>query len=177
MQFSPAAVQPRGEARPGWKILRVLANLLALKEFDYVTVDDVTGEIPLPDPGVSYRLAGSLPKPRPEGARPNGRLRAGSLERILDVPLYAVDPVVRRADSLQATRDNPPSAAHVHPRKLAELGLEGGQVVAVRGSEGTVRLPVQPDDRVLEGCAYIPAARPETAALGNSETIWLDIGS
>ena len=176
VQFSSAAVPPRGEARPGWKILRVLANLLALKEFDYVTVDDVTREIPLPDPGVSYRLAGSLPKPRPEGPRPNGRLGEGSLERILDVPLYAVDPVVRRADSLQATRDNPPSAAHVHPRKLAELGLEGGQVVVVRGSEGTVRLPVQPDDRVLEGCAYIPAARPDTAALGNSETIWLDVG-
>ena len=176
-QFSPAAVQPRGEARPGWKILRVLANLLELKGFDYVTVDDVTREIRLPNSGVSYPLAGALPKPRPEGVRSNGRLRDGSLERILDVPLYAVDPVVRRANSLQATRDNPPSAAHVHPRKLAELGLEAGQVVVVRGSEGAVRLPVQPDDRVLEGCAYIPAARPDTAALGNSETIWLDVGS
>ena len=93
------------------------------------------------------------------------------------MPLYAVDPVVRRADSLQATRDNPPSAVHVHPRKLAELGLEARQVVAVRGTEGTVRLPVEPDDRVLEGCAYIPAARPETAALGSSEIVWLDVGS
>ena len=93
------------------------------------------------------------------------------------MPLYAVDPVVRRANSLQATRDNPPSAAHVNPRKLAELGLKAGQVVVVRGSEGAVRLPVQPDDRVLEGCAYIPAARPDTAALGSSETIWLDVGS
>jgi NADH-quinone oxidoreductase subunit G len=177
LQFSPAAVQPQGEARPGWKILRVLANFLELKGFDYVTVGDVTQEIPLSDLEVSYRLAGALPKPRPEGARSNDRLRDGSLERILDVPLYSVDPVVRRADSLQATRDNPPSAAHVHPRKLAELGLEAGQVVAVRGTEGTVRLLVQPDDRVLESCAYIPAARPETAALGNSETIWLDVGS
>ena len=137
----------------------------------------MTREIPLPGPEVSYRLASVLPKPRPEDMQPNGRLRDGSLERILDVPLYAVDPVVRRANSLQATRDNPPSAAHVHPRKLAELGFEAGQVVAVRGTKGTVRLPVQPDDRVLEGCAYIPAARPDTAALGNSETIWLDVGS
>ena len=137
----------------------------------------MTQEIRLPDSGVSYPLADALPKPRPEGVRSDDRLPDGGLERILDVPLYAVDPVVRRADSLQATRDNPPSAVHVHPRKLAELGLEAGQVVAVRGTEGTVRLLVQPDDRVLEGCAYIPAARPETAPLGSSEIVWLDVGS
>ena len=109
--------------------------------------------------------------------RANGRLPDGSLERILDVPLYAVDPVVRRAGSLQATRDNPPTAIHVHPRQLAELGLEAGQVVAVRGTEGIAHLLARPEDRVLEGCAYIPAARQETAALGNSATSWLDVGS
>jgi NADH-quinone oxidoreductase subunit G len=37
LQSFHAVVKPRGEARPGWKVLRVLANLLGLPGFDFET--------------------------------------------------------------------------------------------------------------------------------------------
>ena len=36
---------PPGEARPGWKVLRVLANLLGLTGFDYLSSEDVRDEL------------------------------------------------------------------------------------------------------------------------------------
>ena len=42
--FTGAARAP-GEARPGWKILRVLGNLLDLPDFDYQTSEQVRDEL------------------------------------------------------------------------------------------------------------------------------------
>ena len=36
-----AVVRPLGESRPGWKVLRVLANLLGLPAFDFESSQDV----------------------------------------------------------------------------------------------------------------------------------------
>ena len=41
LQTFKAAVKPLGEARPGWKVLRVLGNLLGLPDFDYTRAEDV----------------------------------------------------------------------------------------------------------------------------------------
>ena len=175
-QFSNAAVSPKGEARPGWKILRVLANLLSLEGFDYITVDEVTREVPLPENLLSCSSNGPFPEPFKTTVDGESNPAQQSLERILDVPLYAVDPVVRRATSLQQTRDNPGSAVYMHPSKMVELGLTEGVVVRARGADGMVRLPVQSDDRVPDGCVYIPTARLDTAALGTSQSVWLEEG-
>ena len=43
-QSVPGAAAPVGEARPGWKVLRVLANLLNLPGFDYTSSDQITEE-------------------------------------------------------------------------------------------------------------------------------------
>ena len=40
----PGAATPVGEARPGWKVLRVLANLLNLPGFEYTSSDQITEE-------------------------------------------------------------------------------------------------------------------------------------
>jgi NADH-quinone oxidoreductase subunit G len=39
------AVKPLGNARPAWKVLRVLANLLGLDGFDYESIEDVRREM------------------------------------------------------------------------------------------------------------------------------------
>ncbi len=41
-QYAQAFVQPYQEARPGWKVLRVLANLCGLEGFDYQKVTEVS---------------------------------------------------------------------------------------------------------------------------------------
>ena len=153
----------------------MLGNLLELKEFDYVVVDDVTREIPLPTSKASHRWGVRTSKSFTDDVRSTYKIPDKGLERILDVPLYSVDPIVRRANSLQATHDSFLTAAYVHPQNLVDLGLEPGRIVTVRGSDGTAQLPVESDDRVLEGCVYIPAGRPETVELGYSESVWLDV--
>ncbi len=45
MQSFKGANSPAGEARPGWKILRVLGNLLKLDGFDYVSSEQVRDEL------------------------------------------------------------------------------------------------------------------------------------
>ena len=39
-------VKPLGEARPAWKVLRVLGSLLGLPGFDFATIEDVRASMP-----------------------------------------------------------------------------------------------------------------------------------
>jgi NADH-quinone oxidoreductase subunit G len=84
-----------GESRPGWKVLRVLGNLLSLPGFDYVSSEEIREVVKL---ACGTRLAS--PGARP-GAAPVGSV-PGSW---VDVPPYAVDALVRRSDALSKTRD------------------------------------------------------------------------
>jgi len=86
--------QPVGEARPAWKILRVLANQLGLEGFDYETSADVLAELRALAEGVSY-------DGRFTSARAAPAERRGSSTT---VPIYGVDAIVRRAPALQKTR-------------------------------------------------------------------------
>ncbi|HEY5642553.1 MAG TPA: NADH-quinone oxidoreductase subunit NuoG [Woeseiaceae bacterium] len=84
---------PVGEARPAWKVLRVLGNLTEAPGFDYVTSEDVLaaakdafGQVA----AGSFTPAGVYGKP-------------ASTTAGIDTPIYAVDGVVRRAAALQRT--------------------------------------------------------------------------
>ena len=44
-QSVPGAARPAGEARPAWKVLRVLGNLLGLHGFDYLSSEEVRDEL------------------------------------------------------------------------------------------------------------------------------------
>ena len=102
-QSQAGAAEPVGAARPGWKVLRVLGNLLKLPGFDYQSSEDVLAEVRSACAAVS--AAGyqgthevTLRGPATEGAR------------VTDVPMYQTDALVRRAPSLQRTREGRASA-------------------------------------------------------------------
>jgi NADH-quinone oxidoreductase subunit G len=93
--FAPA-VRPPGDARPGWKILRVLGNLLGLQGFDFTAAAEVCAEaIPGNVPVPARVHEGKLPAP-------NGASRH---DGAVDVPIYAVDAYTRRARPLQMTNE------------------------------------------------------------------------
>ena len=86
--------QPVGQSRPGWKILRVLANQLGLEGFDYESSTDVLAEF--------RGLAGNATYDgRFVSRREFKAERRGSAAAL---PMYGVDAIVRRAASLQLTR-------------------------------------------------------------------------
>ena len=91
--FSGAARAP-GSARPAWKILRVLGNLLDLSAFDYQSSESVRDELQGAierAPRLGYE-SGFAPSP------------SATVETLRDVAMYRIDPLLRRAPSLQVTR-------------------------------------------------------------------------
>ena len=102
-QSQAGAAAPVGAARPGWKVLRVLGNLLDLPRFEYQTSEDVRDELRAlwPTPAAQdYRGAHQV---TPAGAA-SAAVTAGEV-RVIDVPMYQTDALVRRAPSLQKTRE------------------------------------------------------------------------
>jgi len=153
--------RPQGEARPAWKVLRVLGNVLGLPGFEYESSEQVRDEL-IPsgtefveglDNGVELRIQSI-------GSYPSG------LQRIADVPIYFADSLVRRAVSLQQTKDAAIPAARMNPQTLAELGVVVGSRVRVRQDQGEAVLTACSDSTVPAGCVRIAAAHPTTAALG-----------
>jgi NADH-quinone oxidoreductase subunit G len=97
---------PVGEARPGWKVLRVLGNLLGLPGFDYTTSEEVRDEA-RKAAGVE---AGNVQVSAYAGTHAPV---AGEGGVTVAVPMYAVDAVVRRATALQHTPESLRGAAAV----------------------------------------------------------------
>jgi NADH-quinone oxidoreductase subunit G len=95
-QSAPGAARPAGEARPTWKILRVLGNLLGLEGFEYTSSEEIRDALEL-DIG-SY--AGGV-----AAATPFTPGRLASMDVTRDVGIYRVDAIVRRSAPLQATAD------------------------------------------------------------------------
>lgn len=157
--FSGAAT-PLGEARPGWKILRVLGNQFGMAGFDYMSSAEVRGE--------AARAAATL-KPDNRVAWPSPDCLSDEVAGVVhltDVPLYAVDGVVRRAEPLQNTADAVRAAVYVHEGTAKDLGLAEGQPVNVGRDGGQLSLELIIDNRISLGCAWIPAGVAGGAGLG-----------
>ena len=88
---------PVGESRPAWKVLRVLGNLVEAEGFEYVTSEEVLEEAraQIGDVAADNAYKGKAAIPKPNG-------KDDALTEI-DVPLYSVDGLVRRARALQLT--------------------------------------------------------------------------
>jgi NADH-quinone oxidoreductase subunit G len=93
--FSGAA-QPVGESRPGWKVLRVLGNLLDLQGFDALSSEEVRDALRV--------LVERNARPLPAVPASTAALGEGPVT-VTDVPMYQADGIVRRAVALQRTRE------------------------------------------------------------------------
>jgi len=161
-QSVKGACPPPGEARPGWKILRVLGNHLGLEGFSYLSSEEVRDELRTRCEG----LGGFDNRMGLGGVPLAGRDAPQGLERISVPAIYRSDALVRRATALQDSPLTVPAAVHLNPRQAETLGLSGDVLVEVRQGEAAVRLPVVIDEAVAMGCAWIPGATEGTQGLG-----------
>jgi NADH-quinone oxidoreductase subunit G len=157
--FNPV-VKPLGDARPAWKVLRVLANVLGLAGFEYERSEQIRDGACRPE-SVAGRLANTV-----DGLPIVPVAGGATLERVADVPIYFADPIVRRAPSLQETADAAPPRARANRALLARLGLKPGDRVRVRQEGGEALLEVAADDALADGVLRVATAHPATAALG-----------
>jgi NADH-quinone oxidoreductase subunit G len=164
MQSFHGVVKPLGETRPAWKVLRVLGNLLGLAGFAHETSEEVRNEAVGDGAAIAARLAAA--------AGPEGRIglpaRAAEdgLERIADVPIYASDPIVRRAPALQLTADARSPSVGVPSELAAERGIVDGTPVRVKSAHGSIVLPARVDASLASNVLHVAAAHPLTVALG-----------
>jgi NADH-quinone oxidoreductase subunit G len=95
-QSVAGVTKPAGDARPAWKILRVLGNLLGLAGFEYTSSEEVRDEL-------RHQLETDKAV---TGARATFALsRLASMDVTRETPIYRVDAIVRRSGPLQATAD------------------------------------------------------------------------
>lgn len=159
-QSFKGTVAPFGQTRPGWKVLRVLGNVLQLQGFDDETSESVR-DTALAG-GVESRLSNAINAPRGVGRV------ASSLERVTDVPIYRTDAIVRRSEPLQDAPASQAPKARMNGATLASLNLTAGINVRVSGAAGSVELEAVQDDTVADRAVRISAAFEQTAALGSA---------
>lgn len=163
VQSFNGVVSPLGDSRPAWKVLRVLANLLGLEKFDYETPEQVRAEI-FPDGIEINQYLNNAIKDIDTTITISEN---SGIHRIGEVPIYQADPVVRRAESLQATHDAASPKAWMSTAIMEKWGFVAGEQVKVKQGEGFIHLEAACDEKLPANCIRIACAHPKTAALGD----------
>ena len=160
VQSFHGVVKPLGDARPGWKVLRVLANLLGLPGFDQETVEEVRAQALGNLDTLAQRLDNRSSVTCVVTPATTG------LQRISDVPIYASDAIVRRAHSLQLTADARAPVVGLPSALWAQLGLQAGAKVRVTQGDGTAVLAAREDTTLAPNTVRVATGHPSTASLG-----------
>ncbi len=146
-----AAIAAPGDARPAWKLLRVLGNLLDLDGFEQFSSEEIRDELKALT-GATGTIANQL---RWQPVAPS--VRVEGLSGIAEFAIHGVDPVVRRAAALQASIDGQgASVVRVHSTTAAARGFNDGQKVMLRTGEWSCApMPLVVDDTVPAGCVLL----------------------
>lgn len=156
---------PLGEARPAWKVLRVLGNLFHCDGFDYQTARHVHDELKeLVDQRNPEDIASAL-----SFSSVKKIVGKTALSRVGEIPLYAGDALQRRAKALQATQSIIQGnlvVVRLHPQTASALQVKEADVVTVMQRNHRVRLPVSLDPSVPMNAAYIAGGILATNELG-----------
>jgi len=162
-QSFAGSAAPYAASRPGWKVLRVLGNLLDLDGFEYAASEEVRDELRRRLEGAAVAdLRGSAPVAEPPAA-------GQGLERIGEAAIYGADALVRRAAALQKTPDALAAAtARMNSAQARAAGVSGAERVRASQGEAGAVLALCIDERVPDGCVWIQSGTAEAAALGGA---------
>lgn len=161
-----AATQAYADSRPGWKVLRVLGNFLSLPDFDINSADEI---YELMTKGESLEDTSSEFNWHLERISDINTIFNGSpeqFEKITECPIYRVDALVRRSNSLQLSSINLHEAVYLHPEDAKIHQFNEGDLIEVSQDEQTVVLPLKLSGLLPRKTALLPAAYEKTAQLG-----------
>jgi len=161
-QSFAGTIAPPGQARPAWKVLRVLGNRFELEGFDYTASEQVRDEL-------QALVAGATPDNSRGPQCPavlNGTVTG--LQRIGETAMYSVDALVRRSGPLQKTADAADGRARVNAATASHLGVVDGGIVNVTQGYEAAHFMLALDERVPDGCVLLHAGHESSAGLGPS---------
>jgi NADH-quinone oxidoreductase subunit G len=149
------AVRPQGDARPAWKILRVLGNLLDLNGFDYMEVTEIRRELQSLCREVQLENR-AIGLDRARFGIPEPAAGEGGYRRVAPVGMYTIDPVVRRAAALQSTvKAEEQRHLLVNPADAEREGWEDGMRLRVEQDGVGADVPLRADDKVPAGTVVL----------------------
>lgn len=150
-----------GEAKPAWKIFRVLGNLFELNGFDYHHAHEINKNL--------RAAVNEFVAPKVSRKLPRTLNHAEGLVRIMEWPMYCVDSLVRHSAPLQKTLHyNNPAVVKINSNLAKQLGLKNGeQVIAVQFNT-EITLPLEIDDTIAENNVWIAGGISETAGFGKA---------
>lgn len=167
------ASNPFGSSRPAWKILRVLANFMHIEGFDYETSEQVRAEVKgLLDksPVLTMQALHTIESTESKQSKPAIALEKGQLSRIGEIPIYAVDSLVRRSNALQEAQrimEGESYCVRLHPNTARKLDLNANDIAEVKQKSDAIQLPVVIDERIAEDAVWIPGGIAAMNTLGN----------
>jgi NADH-quinone oxidoreductase subunit G len=137
-----------------------MGNLLGLPGFDQESAEAVRAEALGDTALLADRLnnhSESAVNLMPAGA---------GLQRVSDVPIYATDPLVRRAASLQLTVDAQAPVVGLPSALWRQLRMEPNAKVLVAQGEAALVMTAVEDNSLAPTAVRISAGHPVTAGLG-----------
>ena len=156
IQSFSAVTPPVGQSRPGWKILRVLANFLQLEGFSYDSSEEVKTDAMIEmDKKNEFSLNDFKPSNIERGIEVLNVVRANDS-----------DMIVRRATSLHQNKNKDQSCCLINPTTMLEEGLIDGQKIKISSSEAEILINVKADDNVCLNAVVIYGKQDETFILG-----------
>jgi NADH-quinone oxidoreductase subunit G len=154
-----AAARVLGEARPGWKILRLIGSQLGLDGFGQYSVEEVLEEL---NTEVG-QAQGALHEP----VLTDRECKEG-LYRIGELPMYSIDPLCRRSIPLQQTAQAQNLFLGLNPVDASGLGIGEGARAKVLQGDGQAEFEVKISDRVPPGGVWLRSATGAVQELGSA---------
>jgi len=160
-QSFKGVLEPKGGARPAWKILRVLGNLAGVDGFEHMSSEEVKAEVRSHCEHIE--LSNVLDSSVSVAAN-----ATTDLHRSSDVPMYSTDAIVRRASSLQKTVDAQTMCVRLNSAEADRLGVAEVSTVVVKQGENSASLSLVIDDTIPDASAWIPLAVEGNEVLGSA---------
>ena len=156
-----AVIEPLGNAKPGWKVLRMLGSKAMLEGFDYVTVEAVRDELKAKfsddlDFSSSGKAGGEYFIPEKVN---------GSLYKISETATYGSDAVVRRSPALQKTQDGR-AHAMMNPVDADAAGVLDAATIQLSQEGSSTQIGLLIDPSIPSGCIHVPQGSDASSQLG-----------
>ena len=148
------------DARPAWKVLRVLGNVLDVEGFDYVSSEEVRDELQNDVNNAKDKEVELMPLYQKQSTD-------SGLQRISEVAMYCTDSLVRRATALHKSVENEVSIA-LNAVDAEVLALVDAASITITQGEATAKTKLVIDNNIPQGCVFIPEGTEVSARLGAS---------
>ena len=148
-QINMVAQKSPGETKPGWRVLRVLGNLMDFDGFEYEDIHGVMAktETYQSDPAIIHQDC-QVSQPAVKG-----------LALYAHRGIYDGDQLVRRSEPLQNSVLATDDSVTVNPADLLSIGFQTGDLVSVEQQGRFAELTLCTSDQVPEGSAVVNMGR------------------